>query len=175
MKAKLKWLDEHFEETGMMILLVMLSCAMMLQVVMRYAFGRSLPWPEEFCRYCYVWMTYLSIGLTIRRRSYFRVTALIDMLPPKITSLFEVLSQVINLLFYGWACIVSFEVLDSLRTSAQSSPSMGLPMFFVYLILPIGLVIATFRSIQMIYLTALEVKAAGKGSKKADESVQEVR
>lgn len=174
MKEKLKWLDEHFEESGMIVLLILLSCAMMLQVIMRYAFGHALPWPEEFCRYCYVWMTYLSIGLTIRRRSYFRVTALVDMLPKRATAAFEVIAQLINLAFFGWACYASFGIIASLRTSAQSSPSMGIPMFYVYLILPVGMVIATLRAIQMIYVTVQEFKNVGKGIEKADEPMREV-
>ena len=175
MKAKLNWLDNHFEETGIIILLTLLSCAMMLQVIMRYCFNSALPWPEEFCRYCYVWMTYFSIGLTIRRRSYFRVLAAVELLPKRGTAFFEILAQVANLIFFGWGTSVSFGIVESVANSAQSSPAMQIPMFYVYLILPIGMAIATLRSIQMIYITCLEFKNAGKTSDSASKLIQEAK
>lgn len=54
-----------------------ITVVMSIQVIMRYLVGQALPWPEELSRYCYIWITFLSIGLTIRTGSYFRVTALL--------------------------------------------------------------------------------------------------
>ena len=56
----LRWLDKYFEETVMMIFLAALSCAMMLQIISRFIFQHALPWPEEFCRYCFVYSVMLA-------------------------------------------------------------------------------------------------------------------
>ncbi len=50
----IKWLDEHFEETFLVIFLVLISCITMLQIIARTFFS-ALSWPEEFCRYCWIW------------------------------------------------------------------------------------------------------------------------
>lgn len=59
MKA-IKWLDENFEEFIMIIFLILLTCIMMLQVVMRYFFHNPLSWAEEACRYSFVYSVMLA-------------------------------------------------------------------------------------------------------------------
>jgi len=63
----LRWLDDHLEEYILAVLLVTISCVMMLQIIMRYIFNSSLPWPEELTRYCFVWSGFLGIGYSIKR------------------------------------------------------------------------------------------------------------
>ena len=62
MKKFLKWLDEDFEESILMIFLIVMSVVMMAQVIMRYFFKASMTWPEEFCRFMFVFSGFLSIG-----------------------------------------------------------------------------------------------------------------
>ena len=62
MKRILKFLDSHLEEYLIAILLILLTVIMLLQIVMRYVFSHSLSWPEELCRYCFVYITFLTLG-----------------------------------------------------------------------------------------------------------------
>ena len=56
------------EETILMVLLVAIAVVMMAQVVMRYCFRQSMPWPEEFCRFCFVYSGFISMGYCVRSR-----------------------------------------------------------------------------------------------------------
>ena len=48
----IKWLDEHFEETFLVICLVLIACISMIQVIVRKVpFLSSLQWAEEFDRF----------------------------------------------------------------------------------------------------------------------------
>ena len=69
MKKLGKWLDENLEGTILMVLLAAFSCVMMLQVIMRYAFGNALSWAEEVCRYCFVYSAFLKCTLYGKERS----------------------------------------------------------------------------------------------------------
>ena len=51
----LRWLDAHFEEVLLAILLIVIACVSFLQVVIRKVpFIPALTWAEEFCRFCWV-------------------------------------------------------------------------------------------------------------------------
>lgn len=62
----IKWLDEHFEETFLVFFLVLISCITMLQIIARTFFA-ALSWPEEFCRYCWIWSVFISLPYTMRK------------------------------------------------------------------------------------------------------------
>ena len=51
----LRWLDAHFEEVLLAILLIVIACVSLLQVVIgKVRFIPALTWAEEFCRFCWV-------------------------------------------------------------------------------------------------------------------------
>ena len=165
----LKWLDENLEAFICGCLLSVLSVIMMLQVIMRYIFSTPLSWPEDLSRYCYIWITFLSIGLTIRTGSYFRVTALIDMLPKKGRQLMELVSQLINLAFYGACAYYSIDILRTVHASTQTTPALRLPMYFIYIVLPLGMFLALFRSAQMTIVTGRALFAGHISEQEAAE------
>ena len=76
-----RWLDENIEEVVLVVLLVVISFVMLAQVFARYVFNNSMPWPEEFCRYCYIWTVFLSLGYTIKRGNMLRVGVVMDLFP----------------------------------------------------------------------------------------------
>ena len=72
----IKWLDEHFEETFLVFFLVLISCITMLQIIARTFFA-ALSWPEEFCRYCWIWSVFISLPYTMRKGNMLRVNVLV--------------------------------------------------------------------------------------------------
>ena len=167
MKKVLMWLDDNLEILLCGLLLTAITVVMSIQVIMRYLVGQALPWPEELSRYCYIWITFLSIGLTIRTGSYFRVTAIIDLLPEKLHKVMEI--------FFGACAYVSIDIIATVYNSTQSSPAMRIPMYFVYLVLPVGMFISVFRTIQMLYLNIRAVITGNdlKGAQTEAESIIE--
>ena len=49
MKKLLHFLDEHFEEMMLVILLAVMTASIFYQVVMRYVFNSAPSWTEELC------------------------------------------------------------------------------------------------------------------------------
>ncbi|MHB1391520.1 MAG: TRAP transporter small permease [Clostridia bacterium] len=147
----IKWLDEHFEETIMVGLLVVISVVMLLQIFMRYIVNSSLPWPEEFTRYCYIWTAFLSVGLTIRNRTILRVEIVTSFFPKIAQKIIEVIAQAFITVFFGMFFIYSIDVVRILKVSGQTSPALRLPMYLVYLATSFGFLMATIRGIQAMY------------------------
>lgn len=147
----LKWLDDHFEETMMVILLVVISCVSMVQVVIRkLPWIPALTWAEEFCRFCWIWSVFISLPYTISKSSMLRVTALLDILPDKVR-------KVLNLIVYftitasmAFLGFYSITVVSNVRASGETSAAMLWPMWIVYSIMIFGFIMGTVRGVQQI-------------------------
>lgn len=149
----LKQLDDHFEEYLLAVLLILISCVMMLQVIMRYVFRAALSWPEEFCRYAFVYSTFLTVGLCIRKDSMLKVDLVQGLFSNKIRQFIDLILKSISLVFYTVLFYNSFELVAKIYESKQSSAAIGFPMYMLYFCTIIGFGIATIRSVQSIILT----------------------
>lgn len=152
MKA-VKWLDEHFEEVFLVVLLVLISCIEMIQVIFRnLSFVKALTWPEEFCRFCWIWSVFLSLPYTIRKGSMLRVNVLMDMLPQAVRKSINIVVDVINAVVMFLLCYHSTSVVAGVKASAEASPAMTWPMWIIYSIMVIGFLLGGLRGIQMIII-----------------------
>lgn len=147
----IKWLDEHFEESILMFFLVLISCVMFLQVIMRYVFNNSLTWPEEFCRYCYVWTTFFSLAYAIRHGNMLRVAVVVDMFPQTVRKVVFILVNVVCLIVYLVFFFHAIGVVRSIGRIGQTSTAMELPMAAVYMCTVLGFGFAALRTAQAIY------------------------
>ena len=146
-----KWLDEHLEETVLVIFLVLISCVMLLQVFMRKILNSSLSWPEEFCRYCYVWTGFFSLGFTVRQGNMLRVGIVMDLLPKVLRKLVAILVNIVCLVIFSVFFVNSITVVKILKGIGQTSTAMRLPMYIVYFCTFIGFGFAILRTVQAIY------------------------
>ena len=118
-----KWLDEHFEETLLVILLVLISCVELIQVIVRnVSFIPALTWAEEFCRICWIASVFISLPYTIRKAS---------------------------MLLLGYH---SISVIQRVIRSNETFPAMKWPMWSIYSVMVVSLFLAAFRCLQMAYI-----------------------
>lgn len=146
----LKWLDEHFEEAILVVLLVMISCIELIQVIFRnLSFVDALTWPEEFCRFCWIWSVFLSLPFTIRKGSMLRVNVIVDLLPQAVRKIVNIAIDLVNMAVMGVLFKYSIEVVNKIRISAEASPAMTWPMWIIYSIMLVGFGLGAFRALQM--------------------------
>ncbi len=146
----IKWLDEHFEEWTMVILLAGISLSLLLQIFMRYIFNASLSWSEEFARYCFVWSTFISIGYSIKKSTMLRIDIVVQYLPKSWRKPLDVFVEFFVLAFFGLMLYNSVFVVQKIGRSGQTSPALGLPMVAIYVSLIVGFLLAVIRGIQKI-------------------------
>ena len=155
----IKWLDEHFEETLMVIFLILISCVMMLQVVVRkIPFIPSLTWAEEFSRFMWIMSVFISLAYTIRKGNMLRVNVIIDLLPQTLRKIINLCVDVIVALCMALLAYHSIECLNWAAgtmlegAKAETSPALGWPMWWLYAVALFGFIIATLRAIQMFFI-----------------------
>lgn len=148
MKA-IKWLDDHFEESLMVILLVVIFSVSLIQVIIRNIPQlAALQWAEEFCRFCWIWSVFLSLPYTIRKSNMLRVSVLLDVLPGTLRKVVNILVDLIITASMALLTFHSVAVVKDVMNSGESSPAMLWPMWIVYIVMLIGFALGTVRGLQ---------------------------
>lgn len=144
-------LDDNFEKWILGVLVALIVLVMLMQIVMRYFFNASLPWTEEFCRYCYIYFMFIGTSLAAKEGSSLRVDALVGMLPEKARKILSTLVHlfVLALLLYLFTGAVA--MVQNLQETGGFSAGLKVPVYLVYLSAPIGFFLTILRYIQILY------------------------
>lgn len=147
----IKWLDDHLEEVFLVFMLVLICLVMLAQVIARYIFNSSMSWPEEFCRYCYVWSVFISLGYTIRRGNMLRVGVVMDLFPAKLQSVVRIVVHCAMIYLFARLLMQSFTTVDVIKNRTRElSSAMQFPMWIMYMSTTIGFALAIFRTIEAL-------------------------
>jgi C4-dicarboxylate transporter DctQ subunit len=122
--------------------IVILSVAVALilcciQVTARYVFNYPLSWPEELSRYLIILIVYVGLSIALRKKSHIAV----DLIPtffPSSTKVLDTVSTISGIVFSLLIIIYGVKFVRSLMISGQIALTLGIPIFIVYSILPLG-------------------------------------
>lgn len=107
------------------------------QVVTRYVFNSPSSYSEELLTYSFAWTGMLAATLVFGERDHMKLSFFSDKVKGKKAILLELLSEVLILIFatfvltYGGIAIVNL-------TMEQITATLGIPMGYVYAIMPIS-------------------------------------
>lgn len=119
--------------------LIIMGGAMVLVVLAgtfwRYALNNPLLWTEEGARYLMVWVVLIGASITMRHREHVRISVIVNFLPEKARLFFRLITNLFMAYFlyiltvYGWQM--------ALRSQVQTSPALGISMFWPILAVPL--------------------------------------
>lgn len=160
LKRVYRHLDDHIETYLSATLLVIFSTLAIVQVVMRYIFSTSLTWSEEISRYAFVWFVYMSASYAVRYQRHVKFNVVVDQVGKR-SALAERMLRLLALLLWVAFLVVVFvlsvELVHNQLRLGQVTPSNRIPIGYVYLGLPIGLGLMTFRVMQHIVRSAADL------------------
>ena len=107
-----------------------------LQILMRFVFKSPLAWTDEAAKYSFVWGTMLGCAILVRTGGHSCVELLGNALKGIPKKLHAVVLDVCCLVLYG--VIVYGGVVLMQAGSTSVSPALSLPMWLVYLIMPVS-------------------------------------
>lgn len=160
MKEVRKFLDKALELIGITILSVMIIMVL-YQIFTRTVLNNPNTITEEFVRFSLVWLSMLSSAYVVGKQSHLAVSILSDKLSGKNKYILQIVIQILFLLFA--AVIMIFGGIKGVKISmAQISPSLSLPMGYVYMAVPVSGVIMLIYSVLnlMDYINNKEVEEA---------------
>lgn len=144
-------IDIKLEEWLLIVSTIFIIILVFIQVLARFVFNISVGWSAELSRYLLIWITWISMSYTIRRNDHIRITLVVDRLPQKIRKTIEV---IVILLWASFAYVMAYvgtEVVQTIKLMGQKTSTLGISMWIVYLIIPIGGILMLIRLIQQLY------------------------
>jgi len=153
----IKWLDEHFEESLLVLFLAVITFTICLQVVMRYVFNNSLSWPEELSRYLFIGTAFLSISYCIKMNSSIKIDVVLGFFPNKIRKIVNMISLLVIFVFFVYMFTQAITVTAKAYTGGQRSAALHMPMYFLYLFVLAGFFLSVVRSLQRICLAVKDL------------------
>lgn len=134
--------------SGVIAISVVMIVVALLQVLFRYVLATPLSWSEELARYCFVWIVFLGAAIGLQRGFHLGVDLLVNTFPKPIRNGLEIMCFV---LIGGFAVTVAYASLSVLEMNTmQRSPAMGVQMSWIYVAIPISMVLIFFISLARI-------------------------
>lgn len=125
------------------------------QVVLRYVFNESLSWAEELVRYVVVWMSFLGAGMGVARGAHISMGLLVSVLPGRLSIFALRAGHLGAMVFALFLMVAGAEHVLTVRGFGQVSSAMRMPMWIVYLCLPVGAAIFLVRLAEAFIRTFL--------------------
>ncbi|MGH2036720.1 TRAP transporter small permease subunit [Enterococcus faecalis] len=136
MKGFRKFLNRLLEILGSIILVAMVL-VVLYQVFARTVLKNPSTLTEEFVRFALVWLAMLASAYVVGKKGHLAVTLLSEKLQGKQKRFLEFIVQLLFLLFAG--VIMIFGGWNGVViTLGQISPSLAIPMGYVYLAVPVA-------------------------------------
>lgn len=157
-----KYLDEHLEESIIVLLMATMSVLIGLQIFMRYAMSSSLSWSEELSRYLFIWATYLGVAFGVRKDAHIRVSMVVDMMSARNAILMRILTHIIFGAFAVYVMYQGWIMVEKTFRFGQKSASLGIPMGFIYLAPLTGFGFTVLRLLQAIWRDLCALQQEGR-------------
>lgn len=134
--------------------------AILVQVFFRYIIGDALPWPDEFARFCMLWMTGLMAPTAYRQGGFVAIDMLSAVLGKRSAAALSLLLLVISLLVLIMGVKLGLKHVNSGKLFSSASlkvplsligmQSIKLKLIYMYSSLWIGLILLTSVNIELI-------------------------
>ncbi|MBZ5486542.1 TRAP transporter small permease [Halomonas aquamarina] len=126
------------------------------QVVSRYVFNDPSTFSQEFLRYSLIWITMIGGALAFHTKKHIAVEMVVNRFSVRFQKAVRYLVLVLLILFSALVMIYGGIWLVSL-TMSQQTVSLGIPMGYIYLSLPIS-------GVLILWFCIAELLNAGAGT-----------
>lgn len=135
---------DRIEDVFSVVAFFLATLLIFMNVVLRFI-GHGTTWSEELIRYLIIWLTFIGSSICVRKNEHVSVDLLPEFLPEFWKKILFIVVNVIAIIFLLFITKYSIDLIAFSVQTGQISPALGIPMFTVYLILPIGFILMALR------------------------------
>ena len=114
-------------------------------------FKINLSWAQELCIYMFVWMAKFGAAYGVRTGIHVGVDVVINHLPPRWRFISVMFGLLAGAFFTAVVGTLGVHFVYELSKTDQTSPDMEMPMWVVYLAIPCGSYLMSFRFLQVAW------------------------
>ena len=114
-------------------------------------FKINLSWAQELCIYMFVWMAKFGAAYGVRTGIHVGVDVVINHLPPRWRFVSVMFGLLAGAFFTAVVGTLGVKFVYELSHTDQTSPDMEMPMWIVYLAIPCGSYLMSFRFLQVAW------------------------
>lgn len=120
------------------------------QISVRYLFNKPSTVSEELMTYSFSWMALFAAAFVFGKREHMRMGFLVDKLQINTKRILDIIIEVIIFAFAVVVMLYGGVQITSL-TMTQKTASLGIPMGYIYMIIPIcGILIIVYSILNII-------------------------
>ncbi|MCD8221386.1 MAG: TRAP transporter small permease [Clostridiales bacterium] len=153
----------YVENTMLVFGILSATFVLFANVIMRYFLKSGLVWAEEYARFAIIWIVCGGCGAAVRRDEHMKITAIPDAIHNRIVKdILLLFVEIVCLIFSILMLTAGARLIRSMMTNNQLSPAMEIPLWWIYLSMPVGGVVMTFRFLLQIINTVRELVKGGE-------------
>ena len=142
---------DKLEEVVLCASLVLTTLIIFSQVIMRSVFNSSLTWSEELTRYIFIWQIWLGVSIAQKEKQHIRVELLFSFVKnEKFKEVVNIIATLILIAFNIFLVIYGRNVVLQMIKRHNLSGAMRLPMWIVFLALPVSSAVFCLRLVGQI-------------------------
>ncbi|MEW5420940.1 TRAP transporter small permease [Amorphus sp. 3PC139-8] len=121
---------------------------LVVDIFLRTVSNTALPWASEATRYAIVWLVFIGGSRATRLGAHITIDALPEFLPPSAARVVTRTAFAVSSVACALLAWFGVSLVKKMMMFRQLSPSLEIPMWWIYLALPIGFALMTVRFAQ---------------------------
>jgi len=122
-------IKEHYDEILGGIFLSLVVVLVIVNVIMRYVFSRTISWGEEATTIAFVWCVFLGSAACFRRKRHIGIDIIVERLPLFLRRVARVLADLCVLVMTAYIFYLS--IIFCSHSFVKTTAIIGLPYIFI--------------------------------------------
>lgn len=127
--------------------LVIMVVVVFLQIVSRIIIQSSFPWTEELSRFLMIWLTFLGAAFSFQYGAHIGITLITNKVPRKLQAVLQIIVALLCIILFTVLMVKGYELV--MKSTTQVSPALGIPMNYVYMVIPVSGFLMTLNVIDV--------------------------
>lgn len=141
---------DRIEQFVIALGIISTSAIIFVNVVSRYFFNSGVVWAEEAVRYIIIIIVLIGSSLAISKNEHISVSLIENSSIKWLAHLMYGIQNVASLIFTVLMTYYGTQVALSLGDTGQISPAMQIPLWWIYLVFPVGTALMSIRFLARI-------------------------